>query len=124
MRFTYVRLFSDGSGDSHFEDVEVGFALTDFAPPAAPLHVASLGAASSLMLVGADSGWRGDEMHPAPARQFATSLSGEFEVTASDGTMRTFGPGDLVLLEDTSGKGHSSRCVSPQAFLPFIPAAD
>src|SRR6266545_7296120 len=109
MRFTYVRLFSDESGDSHFEDVEVGLELTDFAPPAAPLHVASLGAASSLMLVGADSSWRGDELHPAPARQFVTSLFGEVEITASDGTVRTFGPGDLVLLEDTSGKGHSSR---------------
>jgi hypothetical protein len=36
-------------------------------------------------------------------------LSGTVEVTASDGQSRRFGPGSLVLLEDTRGQGHSTR---------------
>src|SRR5215468_8213673 len=36
-------------------------------------------------------------------------LSGTVEVTASDGEFRRFGPGSLLLLEDTHGKGHSTR---------------
>jgi hypothetical protein len=36
-------------------------------------------------------------------------LKGHLEVTASDGEMRMFGPGDSVLMEDVVGKGHHSR---------------
>ena len=32
-------------------------------------------------------------------------------MTVSDGEVRTFGPGDIVLQEDTTGKGHYSRQV-------------
>jgi hypothetical protein len=33
-------------------------------------------------------------------------LAGEAEIIASDGERRQVGPGMVVLLEDTSGKGH------------------
>jgi len=45
------------------------------------------------------------------------------EVELSDGTKRRIGPGDLVLLEDTTGKGHVTRLVSPVTCL-FIRVAD
>jgi hypothetical protein len=41
-------------------------------------------------------------------------ISGRVEVTAS-GETRTFGPGDVLLVEDTEGLGHSSR--SAEGFL-------
>ena len=44
----YVRLYSDEGGDSHFEDVEVGFESVDFAPPAPPLDLSSSTPASQL----------------------------------------------------------------------------
>ena len=50
-----------------------------------------------------------DEPHTAPRRQLIVSLSGESEVTVSDGETRRFGPGSVVLVEDTSGKGHRTR---------------
>jgi hypothetical protein len=31
------------------------------------------------------------------------------EMETTDGTVKRLGPGDLVLLEDTSGKGHVTR---------------
>lgn len=39
-------------------------------------------------------------------------VSGEWEIQASDGQVRRFGPNMVLLVEDTSGKGHRSRVVS------------
>jgi uncharacterized cupin superfamily protein len=47
-----------------------------------------------------------------PARNIFFVVSGKWEVTASDGESRRFGTGDVLLVEDTIGKGHSSRVVS------------
>ncbi|QQO56848.1 MAG: hypothetical protein N838_29280 [Thiohalocapsa sp. PB-PSB1] len=38
-----------------------------------------------------------------------------FEV--SDGTIRHFGPGDVTIVEDTSGKGHRSKTVGDETAL-------
>jgi hypothetical protein len=38
----------------------------------------------------------------------------------TDGTVRQLGPGDLVLLEDTSGKGHVTRNISNGYSLFFV----
>jgi hypothetical protein len=38
-------------------------------------------------------------------------MSGELEVEVSDGEIRRFSAGSLVLLEDTTGKGHLTRVV-------------
>jgi hypothetical protein len=47
--------------------------------------------------------------HPAPRRQLCFQLSGTLEVRVSDGEVRQFSPNSLVLLEDTTGKGHCTR---------------
>jgi quercetin dioxygenase-like cupin family protein len=49
------------------------------------------------------------EWHPAPCRQYVIVLSGAVEVTVSDGERRVFHAGDVVLAEDTTGKGHITR---------------
>jgi quercetin dioxygenase-like cupin family protein len=51
------------------------------------------------------------DWHPAPARQFLVVLEGEFEVSASDGETRRFGAGSVLLVEDTTGKGHMTRAL-------------
>jgi hypothetical protein len=38
-------------------------------------------------------------------------MSGKLEVAASDGEVRQFQAGSLLLLEDVSGKGHLSKVV-------------
>ena len=70
----------------------------------------------SLFFSGAPSGWHGD-WHPAPRRQFSCNLAGEVEVTASDGETRLFLPGDVLLLEDTTGKGHKTKVTSEEDFI-------
>jgi hypothetical protein len=107
--FRYVRLFSDASGESHFQDVIVSPDRELSVPPAPPLRMRALGPAVTVALVGGDSGWHGEVAHPAPLRMLQSYLSGAVEVTASDGEARRFGPGSLLLLEDTHGRGHSTR---------------
>ena len=49
--------------------------------------------------------------HPAPRRQYIINLDGGVQITASDGDARTIGAGEVVLVEDITGKGHLSKSV-------------
>ena len=69
-----------------------------------------------MTLVRCPNGWYGD-WHPAPARQWMLIMRGQVGCQVSDGTERVIGPGTLVLLEDTCGKGHRSWQASEQPFL-------
>ena len=108
----YLRLYSDEDGDSHFEDFEVPLVPVDFAPPAASLKIAQFLPATQTLWLGAQVGWAGEEPHPSPLRQIFCFVQGNFEVTASDGDVRAFPVGSVLLLEDTTGKGHSTRVTS------------
>ena len=108
--FRYVRLFADDDGGSHLEELELGLEQRDFAPPAAPLSVGSLGEATgAFLLVAGPGGWQGDVPHPTPRRQMFCVLAGRFRITVSGGASREFGPGDLLLLEDTWGQRHMTQ---------------
>ena len=111
LRAGYVRSFADEHGESHFEDVLVGLEPVDFAPPAPPLHIAKLFEAERCGFVCAPPDWNGQVPHPSPRRQLFCNLRGEYGVTASDGTTRRFPAGSVLLLEDTTGKGHASRII-------------
>lgn len=52
--------------------------------------------------------------HNAPRRQYIIMLEGSVDVEIGDGTVRRFGPGDVLLAEDTTGHGHISRAVNNQ----------
>ena len=107
-RVTYHRIYADAQGGSHLDVVTVKQSLASAAPPAAPFYVSEDRPASRYRFYTFEPGWIG-ELHPAPTRQFLALMSGAVEVETTDGTVRRFGPGDLVLLEDTSGKGHLTR---------------
>jgi hypothetical protein len=109
----YTRVFADARGQSHFEDIEVTMEDTVFAPPAPPLKLSEFMATSRFSFMSASPGWAGD-WHPAPKRQFTLYLQGRIEAETSDGEIRRFGPGDAVLVEDTTGKGHRSRVVGDE----------
>lgn len=109
----YTRVYSDEHGETHFEDIAVRFSVTDFAPPAPPLGLSSFSESKQFGFMTASPGWYGD-WHPAPARQICIYIAGNVEAEVSDGEVRTFGPGDVTLLEDTTGKGHRSRVVGTE----------
>ena len=54
------------------------------------------------------------DWHTAPQRQFIVLLDGAIEIEASDGNRRTLRGGDVLLMEDTTGKGHRTRNVEPR----------
>src|SRR5947199_10756992 len=103
----YLRLFSDSTGESHFEDIEIDLAATDYAPPAPPLNLSASMPATQFRFMQAPVGWT-SHWHNSSARTVFFVLSGEWEVTASDGESRAFGVGRALLAGDTSGNGHSS----------------
>ena len=65
------------------------------------------------------------DRHPAPRRQFLVTLSGSWEIEASNGVKRTFKTGDVMLADDTTGEGHISRVLGtePHIFMT-VPLAD
>ena len=59
------------------------------------------------------------DWHPAPQRQFVIILSGQLEIGFEDGSTKVFGPGDARLVEDITGKGHTTKALGD---LPCITA--
>ena len=108
MKLTYMRLYADEEGVSHFEDVEITFQESDFVPPAPPVLLSSFNPTNQY----------GFEV--VPGRVLAIYLSGQGEIEASDGEVRTIGPGSILLAEDTTGKGHISRTTGPDEMLVLI----
>jgi len=119
MKVTYTCLYADADGESHFKDVEIELQEADFAPPAMPLNVLPFRSATECGFATASPGWYGD-WHTTPQRQFLFYLAGQVEVVVSDGEVRTFGIGDIVLVEDVTGKGHVSRVLGSVEVLNAI----
>jgi hypothetical protein len=109
---SYVRLYADAAGESHFEDVQVSTVPTDVVAGIPPLGLAGPFAGGEFFLMEVPPEQREDGWHNAPRRQWVIQLRGILEVETSDGEVRRFGPGALVLAEDTFGKGHDSRALN------------
>ena len=58
-------------------------------------------------MVLASSEWT--EFGPTASRRYLILMRGSCTVETSDHQTSTFGPGDLVLFEDFTGKGHRTR---------------
>ena len=106
----YTKIYSDEEGETHFKDIEIEFESVDFAPPAPPLMLSQFTPATRYALTLFPSGWSGD-WHPTPRKQVFFILSGELEGRVSDGERRKVGPGSIIMVEDTKGKGHMSKVV-------------
>lgn len=112
----YTRVYTDEIGETHFEDVEIDLVSVDFAPPAPALNLSVFTETKNFGFVNAPPSWYGD-WHPTPKRQVFVYISGKIEARVSDGEVRVFGPGSVTLLEDTTGKGHTSRVVGDEEVL-------
>ena len=119
----YTRVYTDEIGESHFLDVDVEFKSIDFAPPAPPLDISDPLSATQCSFLRAPADWFGD-WHPAPFRQLHFYLAGEVEAETSDGEIRRFKQGDVVLVEDITGKGHRSRNIGSENVLIGIVKLD
>jgi hypothetical protein len=102
----YTRLYPGPDGESHFEDVEVEFAGRGNAG-----ELSALIEAKGAQFQRTHGESTALDWHTAPRRQFILQISAATERQASDGEVRRFGPGSLILVEDTTGKGHITRAV-------------
>ncbi|MEI6948407.1 hypothetical protein V9K67_14520 [Paraflavisolibacter sp. H34] len=105
--FPIVKVYSDAMGDSHFEDLAVPLkeagdigALSD-AFPAREVIFREVAPTYDY------------DFHTAPQRQYIVLLDGAIEIETSLGEKRTFRAGDVLLMEDTEGKGHRTRNLQP-----------
>jgi len=114
MRKAYFHFFSDPSGGSHLETLEVELVATPYAPPAPDVYLSRPMPAQAAVFLTAPAGWSGT-WHVSPRRQLFVVLSGEIEVEMSDGTVQRSGPGAVALLEDTAGQGHITRVIGETA---------
>ena len=103
-----TRLYTGSDGESRFEDVDIPLDDTDSADRRSELIKATG------IIFRKTSGEYDLDWHNAPHRQFVINLEGQMEIVAGDGTKRQFGPGDILLAEDTTGRGHISRAIDNQ----------
>ena len=59
-----------------------------------------------------NEGGRFMDFHQAPNKRWLITLSGELEIGLGDGTVHKFGAGDVRLIEDVTGHGHTTRYVT------------
>ena len=97
-----VRMYSGPDGESHFEEVAPSFA------PADGQDRTKVEGAEGVSFGRAQPGYFLD-WHNAPRRQYVVTLAGQVEIGLGDGTVRRFGPGDVLLAEDLTGRGHTTR---------------
>jgi hypothetical protein len=65
------------------------------------------------------------DWHPAPRKQIVIILSGCLEHVFRDGTRYNFSAGDVRVLMDTTGEGHTTRVVGDETVLvAVVPLAD
>ncbi len=97
------RLYVDDKGETHFEDVKVEFTQGGGQLSA---RLPATGIIFRQVPADYDLDW-----HPAPRRQYIINLDAGVQITASDGESRRIGAGEVILVEDTSGKGHRSKAL-------------
>jgi hypothetical protein len=109
-----TRIYTGEDNRSHFEELEI--------PLAPSLHgsesvlVPSLGMVFRENRIGESL-----DFHTAPRRQFVITIHGVGEIECGDGSRRRFGPGDIMLADDTTGQGHITREIEGPRRIIFIP---
>ena len=110
------RVYCDDQGESHYEEMDIPLSSVGMSPPSPPVDLSVFQDASRVAIMRAPAGWKGD-WHPAPCRPLMFYMSGEVVGETSDGVQRRMTAGTVVLLEDTSGKGHRSWVVGTEDVL-------
>lgn len=99
----YTRIYSDASGISHFQNIEVELAARG------PIGLMSEAVATTGLIFRQHPGDQDWDWHTTPRRQYMIMLEGFVDIEVGSGETRRFGPSDILLLDDTTGQGHSSK---------------
>lgn len=109
-----VRIYTGDDGQTHFEDLDM---------PAGEVQNVAIQAGADLVFRRFPADYYSD-WHTAPRRQYIIILSGFMEIGIGDGTTRRFGSGDVVLADDLTGQGHTTRSVGEPRVSATIPVAE
>jgi hypothetical protein len=114
----YVHLYTGDDGLSYFKDIDVPMTARDQGT-----ELSSPFAAKAMVMRRNTADYELD-YHTAPRKQFIINLTGTVEIVASGGETRRFGPGSIMLADDTTGKGHISKALTPERISIFVHVDD
>jgi hypothetical protein len=110
----FTRMYTGEDGESHIEAIDL----------AGRPDLAELEAANGISFRINPPGRGTSDFHPGPRRQYVITLSGAGEIGLGDGSMHVFGPGHVSLVEDTTGRGHTTRVMGDEprvtATIPLV----
>jgi quercetin dioxygenase-like cupin family protein len=113
-----TRLYTGPDNQTHAEEVELKFT------PGTPADVFKMLEVTRAELHRTAAG-SFDDWHRAPRRQYVITLSGHGELEVAGGKKVSVGPGNIDLVEDTSGKGHITKVVGSEDRVTLqLPLAD
>src|SRR3989337_2367671 len=92
-----MRIYTGDDGQSRFEELDESGSSALFS------QVQS----ATAVVFKKDHPKRLEDWHPAPRRQYCITLEGSIDIQTGDGTVKTLGPGDVLLAEDVTGQGHT-----------------
>ena len=121
----FVRLYTGPDGESHFEDLDIPYDITDLSPDSKTWSSSSLRPGLTQdhslsgiftpktkgVIFGRQQKGPVREIHSTPHRHYYVGVAGMGEIEVGSGEVRRLGPADVWLLEDTRGKGHITRVV-------------
>ena len=115
---SFIRVYSGDDGQSHVEEFE-----PEFKPfldtEGAHGEATALQSATGITIRRNPPGYFLD-WHCAPRRQFTITIAGELEIGLGDGTVRRLGPGTVMLAEDLTGQGHTTRVVGNETRVTIV----
>ncbi|MEJ5962397.1 hypothetical protein [Pedobacter immunditicola] len=106
--FPLTRIYTDSNGDSRFEDLSI--PMND----AGEIGKLSEGLPVASLIFRENSPSYDYDFHNAPQNQYLVLIDGGIEIETSLGEKRQFQTGEVLLLEDTTGKGHKTRNLEPE----------
>ena len=106
----FYRLYTGEDGQSHLEELDL---------EKGPIEWAEIQKASGVAFRNQEAGYFSD-WHCAPRRQYVITLTGGVEIGIGDGTLKRFGPGDVMLADDLTGQGHTTRVIGHEQRMSVV----
>jgi hypothetical protein len=111
-----IRIYTGEDGESHFEDLQI----PESEDPGWKYTVSEVFPATAIHFTTSPSDYVSD-YHTAPRRQFVIPLGGTVEFETGPGSTRLLSPGDVLLADDLTGRGHRSRGIDGPRHIIFVP---
>jgi quercetin dioxygenase-like cupin family protein len=107
-----TRIQADSTGETSFGVQELPDEEALFGPPPNPAGLKSdFGIVETMFAFSVPAG-TAVPAHNAPQPYISIVLSGQAEISTSDGDVRVFGPGEVLFCDDLTGKGHVTSAIT------------